>query len=63
MVENLVSGHDIPTLNMRDNAEDVWKGEVGQRLRRTIASKEGFGGYSIFSDNVGKVVFFFIFEF
>ena len=48
-------GHDAEIIEMRNKVENLWKEEDSKRLRRTKATEAGSGGFSIFSDNVGKV--------
>ena len=55
VVENLIVGHDQSVIDMRNNVQDVWN-VSGKCLRRSAATVSGYGGYSFFSDNVGKVV-------
>ena len=55
VIENLIVGYDQSVIDMRNNFQDVWN-VGGKRLRRRSASVSGYGGFSFFSDNVGKVV-------
>ena len=55
-MENLVQGHDASVVDIRDRVENLWKDDSSKRLRRTKATETGTGGFSIFADNVGKVI-------
>ena len=56
LVENLVQGHDASVVDIRDRVENLWKDDSSKRLSRTKATETGTGGFSIFADNVGKVI-------
>ena len=61
LVDNLLVDHDAPVTKMRSKVENIWKDGRSQRLRRTAATQQGAGGFSIFADNVGKVSIIFFF--
>ena len=62
LTEQLVEGHDSSVLDSKQNVESVLKDDTSKRLRRTAAVQPGYGGFSFFADNVGKVIIFCVIE-